>query len=359
MTEPARDTLDSAGEIRAGEELDVDGLTAYLQRAGPGGSSRIEVRQFRQGHSNLTYLVIVDGAEYVLRRPPFGNKVKTAHDMGREFRVLSALAPVFAPAPRPLLICDDESVLGAPFYLMERRHGIVIRQSLPVGLTLSPELASRLCRTMVDTMAALHAIDYHAVGLTGFGKPEGYVARQVRGWTERYHAAQTDPLPDFDAVAAWLAANMPPERGAAVIHNDFKFDNVMLDGDDPARITAVLDWEMATVGDPLMDLGTSLAYWAEATDPEPARAIALGPTAAPGMWTRAELIRAYAERSGIEIGNVGFYHAYGLFKLAVVLQQIYARYARGFTRDERFSRMNRTVEILFRNAAAVAERGML
>jgi aminoglycoside phosphotransferase (APT) family kinase protein len=347
--------VDQAGAIRAGEELDLAGLSPYLAERLGVAPGDIEVRQFPHGHSNLTYLVRARNAEYVLRRPPFGNRVKTAHDMSREFRVLSALAPVFDPAPRPVLLCEDPGVIGAPFYLMERRGGSVIRRVLPPELAEAPERAGRLCGSMVDTLAALHAIDYRAVGLGDFGRPEGYVTRQVNGWTERYRAAATHDLPDMELVAEWLAGRMPAEGGresrAAVIHNDFKFDNVMVAADDPSRIVAVLDWEMATIGDPLMDLGSALAYWIEPGDPEPVRQAAMGPTAAPGMWSRRQLIEAYAARSGRSLGDLSFYYVFGVFKLAVIIQQIYARFARGYTTDPRFARMHERVAVLAEQAA--------
>jgi len=345
--------LDRAESVRPGEEIDPAALAAYL-KTHQGLASEPVVRQFRHGHSNLTYLVTVEGYDYVLRRPPFGNQVKTAHDMAREFRILKALAPAFPPAPRPLLLCEDPAVIGAPFYLMERRHGTVLRRTLPPGFNLTPDTADRLCRAMVDTLAALHQVDYRAIGLEGFGKPEGYVARQVKGWTERYRAAETESVPAMETVAAWLAAEMPPERGAAIIHNDFKFDNVMLAADDPGSVVAVLDWEMATIGDPLMDLGMALAYWIEPSDPESVKAVAMGPTAMPGMWSRERFVAAYAERTGRDPGDLAFYRAFGCFKLAVIGQQIYARYARGLTTDERFATMNRWVAILAAEAARIA-----
>jgi aminoglycoside phosphotransferase (APT) family kinase protein len=346
--------VDRPGAVRPGEELDHEALGGWLRDRLGGAAGPVAVEQFREGHSNLTYLVRVGGAEYVLRRPPFGNVVRSAHDMGREFRVLDALAPVFPPAPRPLLHCDDPSVIGAPFYLMERRRGVVVRRVLPAGLAGRPDVADRLCRALVDTLAALHEVDWRAAGLSDFGRPEGYVARQVRGWTDRYQAAATGPVPAMDRAARWLADRLPPERGAAVIHNDFKFDNLMVRADDPGQVAAVLDWEMATVGDPLMDLGTALAYWVEPGDPEPLRAVAMGPTTAPGMWTRRQVVAAWAGRTGRPAADVGFYHAFGLFKLAVIIQQIYARYHRGATRDERFAGMDRVVAVLAAEAVRVA-----
>ncbi len=344
----------AAESIRPGEELNQAALAVYLKANQPGLRADPVIRQFRHGHSNLTYLVSVDGFDYVLRRPPFGNQVKSAHDMGREFKILGALAPVFPPAPRPLFYCEDPGVIGVPFYLMERRHGVVLRQTFPKDL--GPAAAGRLCQAMADTLAALHRVDYQAIGLAGFGKPEGYVARQVSGWTERYGKAETEPVPEMTSVAQWLAATMPKEGGAAVIHNDFKFDNVMLAADDLGRIEAVLDWEMATIGDPLMDLGTALAYWIEPSDPAPLRAAAMS-TTTPGMWTRQQFVDRYAERTGFAIGDLRFYYVFGLFKLAVILQQIYARYVRGFTADERFSTLNERVSVLARHAVGAIGEG--
>ncbi|MEZ4587437.1 MAG: phosphotransferase family protein [Gemmatimonadales bacterium] len=344
---------DRPGPPRPGEELDPARLGEYLA-ARLGRAEPVVVEQFPAGHSNLTYHVRVGSASYVLRRPPFGNRVKTAHDMAREFRVLSALAPVFPPAPKPLLLCEDESVLGAPFYLMERRHGLVIRKELPRDLKDRPDTLARICDSLVTTLARLHEIDPAAVGLADLGRPEGYVERQVRGWTQRYHAAATEHVPDMEAAARWLAEELPSDPGASIIHNDFKFDNVMLDADDPTRVVAVLDWEMATLGHPLMDLGSSLAYWVEPNDPAPIRGLGWWPTAEPGMWSRREVVGRYFEARGTAPVALGFYFVFGFFKLAVIIQQIYARYRRGATADARFAEMNRMVAVLANRAVQVA-----
>jgi len=349
--------LDGTRPVRRGEELPVGALEAYLRHHLPDADGPLEVEQFPHGHSNLTYLLRRGGREWVLRRPPFGNQVKTAHDMGREFRVLSKLSAVYPPAPRPLHYCEDAGVIGAPFYVMERRRGVVLRRTLPAGLTLEPETLRQLCVALIDNLALLHTLDYRAAGLGDLGKPEGYVARQVSGWTGRYRAAQTDDLPAMDRVAEWLATNLPPESGAAVIHNDFKFDNLLLDPNDLRRVNAVLDWEMATVGDPLMDLGTTLGYWVEAGDPDEFQGAAFGPTNLPGALTRRELAARYAERTGRDVSGVLFYSCYGLFKIAVIVQQIYARYVRGLTADERFATLNRLVIALGRHAARAIESG--
>ncbi|HVV85153.1 MAG TPA: phosphotransferase family protein [Kofleriaceae bacterium] len=320
---------------RAGEELPVGPLGAWLD-ATLGGHAPIEVLQFPGGHSNLTYLVRRADEEYVLRRPPFGSKVKTAHDMSREHTVLSALAPHYPPAPRPIALCTDEGVLGCTFYLMERRRGVILRKEVPAGVTIDAPTARRLSEALVDALAGLHAVDHVAAGLGTFGKPAGYVRRQVEGWTERYHGSRTDDLPAVLEVAAWLADHQPADGAPALIHNDWKFDNLIFD-EGLTRIVGVLDWEMATVGDPLMDLGTSLSYWVEAGDPPPMHQLRFGLTHLPGMLARAEVAARYAAVSGRAVGDPTFYYAYGLFKTAVVAQQIYYRFATGKTSDPRFA----------------------
>ncbi len=337
---------DEAGPVRPGEQLDLERLATFLSVHLGCAEYPLVVEQFPHGHSNLTYLIRLGDRELVLRRPPFGNRVKSAHDMGREYRILSRLCRVYEPAPCPLLFCDDEGVLGAPFYLMERRHGVILRKPPPADRPMPPETVRRLCESLIDGLARLHALDYQAAGLGDLGKPEGYVERQVSGWTRRYRDAQTDDVPGLDRAADWLAANRPAESGAALIHNDYKFDNLVLDPDDPGRIVAVLDWEMATIGDPLMDLGTTLGYWIEPTDPEPLRRFLAGPTALPGSLTRRELGRRYCELAGREVPDLLFYHVYGLFKIAAIAQQIYARYVRGATQDPRFAALGGVVAAL-------------
>jgi aminoglycoside phosphotransferase (APT) family kinase protein len=349
--------VDVAAPVRNGEELDVQHLKAYLAEQLGHPVERIEVEQFPQGFSNLTYLVRCGADEYVLRRPPFGNQVKSAHDMGREFNVLSKLSRVYELAPKPAVYCTDESVLGSPFYLMERRRGVILRRKLPKGFVPEPETFRKLGLAFIDNLARLHAIDYQAAGLGDLGKPEGYVERQVNGWIQRYEKAKTDSWPACDEVARWLCEHRPAESGAALIHNDYKFDNIVLDAGDLTRIVAVLDWEMCTLGDPLMDLGCTLAYWIQANDHESLQQFVPGPTYLPGNLTRIELIDRYAATSGRDVQHVLFYYCYGLYKLAVIVQQIYARYARGFTRDARFADMNHQVDSLGRAAARAIEIG--
>lgn len=347
---------DTARPIRPGEELDAAKLTAYLTaQFGPG---EVAISQFPGGHSNLTYLVRHGDREYVLRRPPFGSKVKSAHDMGREYNVLSKLAAVYDRAPRPYAYEATGDVLGAPFYLMERRHGVILRKEVPPALASDLSRARRVCELLVDALVDLHAVDYEAAGLGDFGKPAGYIERQVTGWTKRYADAQTDDIPALTESAAWLASHMPAEVAPALIHNDFKFDNVIF---DPAleHITGVLDWEMATVGDPLMDLGTALSYWAEAVDPEAFYQLPFGPTAKPGMMTRQEFADRYLERSGRRADSLVFYYAFGLIKTAVVLQQIYYRWRKGITSDARFGHLIFGVRILSEQARTAITRGSI
>ncbi|MEW6732893.1 MAG: phosphotransferase family protein [Acidobacteriota bacterium] len=331
--------LDQPRAVREGEELDEAKLIAYLQEKLPEPIGPLTIEQFPSGHSNLTYLLRIGAKEYVLRRPPFGAKIKTAHDMGREFRILSHLIKVYEKVPRPLLYCEDEAVLGAPFYIMERVHGVILRKELPPGLIPPAPLMRRISEALIDNFVQIHSINYQQAGLGDMGKAAGYIARQVHGWTERYRNAATDDIPELEATARWLADNMPADIPATMIHNDYKYDNLVLDPTDFTRIIAVLDWEMATIGNPLMDLGTSLGYWIEPGDPDELQALRFGPTMLPGNLTRGELIERYAAQSGRDISDMLFYYVYALFKIAGIAQQIYHRYKTGFSRDKRFALM--------------------
>lgn len=358
--------IDGTKPPRKGEELDVAALEAYLVRTFPAEvAAPLVVEQFPSGHSNLTYLLRAakpggGDVELVLRRPPFGNVVKTAHDMSREHRILSALSKVWPKAPRPLVHCEDESVLGAPFYVMERRRGIILRRKMPADLAMDAAAIAKLGESFVATLVELHELDWRAIGLGDLGKPEGYVERQVSGWAKRYEAAKTDDVPEVERAASWLAANIPVSPPATLIHNDFKYDNLVLEPADPTRVTAVLDWEMSTVGDPLMDLGTALAWWVEAKDPAPLQEFAFGPTNLPGSATRLQIAEAYARaRKGISLDDIRFYYAFSLFKNAVVAQQIYARYKKGLTQDSRFAMMIFGVKLLSEAAVRAIETGEL
>ena len=349
--------LDTPGAIRPGEELATEPLEAYLLAHVPGARGPMAVEQFPGGASNLTYLVRLGDMELVLRRPPFGNRVKSAHDMGREYRVLSKLHSVYAPAPRPVVYCEDESVLGAPFYCMERRRGVVLRRKLPEGLDLDPATVARLNRAFIDNLVMFHKIDYVAAGLGDLGKPLGYVGRQVEGWNKRYVACRTQDVKSMEFLMGWFPAHMPPQNASSLVHNDYKFDNIMLDPEDLTKIVAVLDWEMCTLGDPMMDFGTVLAYWVEAGDPPALQTHAFGPTQLPGSMTRRELVDYYGQTSGFDVSNVLFYYAFGLFKVAVIIQQIYYRYVQGFTKDERFARFDKQVAALSDEACRAIQEG--
>jgi aminoglycoside phosphotransferase (APT) family kinase protein len=330
--------IDEARTVRPGEQLDTERLAAFLLQQLPDAAGPLVIEQFPSGFSNLTYLLRLGERQLVLRRPPFGAAIKSGHDMAREYRILQALRPVYPKAPAPLLYSDDLSIIGAPFYVMERVSGVILRNRLPPGLSLSPGQMTALCHALIDNLAALHRLDLRATGLADLGRPEGYVQRQVNGWITRYENAMTDDVPAMTGAAAWLRAHLPPDQGAAgaaLIHNDYKFDNVVLDPDDLTHIRAVLDWEMATVGDPWMDVGTTLGYWAEVGDPELLRNF--GITALPGNLTRQQFVDAYAAASGREATHALFYLVFGLFKVAVIVQQIYARYRQGHTQDPRFA----------------------
>jgi aminoglycoside phosphotransferase (APT) family kinase protein len=349
-------TFDTSA-VRQGEELDIQALALYLRQHLPGMEGEPEIEQFPGGHSNLVYLVRTNGREYVLRRPPLGPVAPKAHDMAREFRVLEAVHPHFPEAPRVVLLCEDSSVIGSTFFLMERRRGIVLRDAAPPEWASVPNYPRRISEAFIDCLVRLHSVDISAPGLRALGKPEGFVERQVHGWAERWQRARTEEMPAMDRVAEWLRKNVPPSPAPSLVHNDFKLDNMMI---SPLadRVEAVLDWEMATLGDPLADLGLTLCYWSWASiaardDPHPATPVM---TTRPGWFTRDEFVQRYAQRTGRDVTHVGFHEVLGIFKLAVILQQIYFRFHRGQTLDERFRDFDRRVRSLARLASELVER---
>ncbi len=350
-----------ARDIRPAEQLDWARLGAWLRERLPAcrvpgldASREPEVAQFPGGHSNLTYLVRFGEVDIVVRRPPFGPVPPTAHDMAREFRWLSAMHRVFPLAPRPYLLCEDLDVIGSVFYAMERRQGLVVRAEEPPELA-NPAARRRLSEAMIDTLADLHAIDVTAQGLSTLGKPAGFVERQVRGWSERWHRSKTTPLPEMDALADWLRAHLPSDPAVpSVVHGDFKLDNVMLDPGDLGRIVAVFDWEMSALGDPLVDVGILLTYWSPTAPPEQRDALTTV-TDREGYFTRQQIIDRYAARSGRDLSGVRYYEIFAVFKIAVVIQQIYYRYAQGQTTDRRFATFDARVAYLARHAARLAE----
>jgi aminoglycoside phosphotransferase (APT) family kinase protein len=352
-----------ARDVRPGEQLDWPRLVAWLRQRLPAcdipglAESNIarepQVAQFPGGHSNLTYLLRFGDTDVVIRRPPFGPVAPTAHDMAREYRWLSAMNRVFPLAPRPYLLCEDTSVIGSVFYAMERRRGLVVRAEEPPEIA-EPAARRRVSDAMITTLAALHAIPIDADGLGTLGKPPGFVERQVRGWSERWQRSQTTALPEMDALADWLRERLPPDADPpGIVHGDFKLDNVMFDASDLGRVVAVLDWEMSALGDPLVDLGILLAYWVPTAPPLERDALTTV-THRPGYFTRAEILERYAAQSTRDLSNIRFYEIFAVFKIAVVVQQIYFRYVQGQTKDERFATFNARVEFLARQAAALA-----
>jgi len=339
--------LDQPSSIRTGEELNQEKLAAYLLEHGIGKD--ISIQQFPSGYSNLTYLIQSEKEEYILRRPPFGANIKSAHDMEREYNVLSLLRKAgFTKSPEPVLLCSDENVIGAKFYLMKRVNGVILRNRVPKGMTIEPATFHQLSKAAVDQLVQLHQLDIKSSGLDQLGKPEGYVQRQVEGWTKRYFNAQTDDIAAMNEAADWMQKNIPASAKASLIHNDYKYDNLVLNPDDLTEIKAILDWEMATIGDPLMDLGTTLAYWAEANDSDALKPFNL--TWMPGNMTRHEMAQYYAEKSQTNIDNIIFYYVFGSFKVGVICQQIYYRYKQGHTQDPRFAMLIHVIKACAENA---------
>ena len=320
--------------MRPGEELDVPRVDAWLKERVPDLKGTPEVTQFSGGASNWTYRLAYPSHDLVLRRPPAGTKAKSAHDMGREYRIQKALGPQFPLVPEMIAFCDDASVIGGDFYVMRRIDGIIPRAKL--GVALDSRETRALCMGVVDTLVTLHKVDPEKAGLASLGKGAGYARRQVEGWSDRYRRARTWNSPRFEVVMDWLAKNTPDDVATCVIHNDFRLDNVVLDRAHPTRVIGVLDWEMATLGDPLMDLGGSLAYWVQADDDFFARMTRRQPTHLPGMLTRKELVTYYGDRMNLRVERVAFYEVFGLFRLAGIVQQIYYRYHRRETRNPRF-----------------------
>jgi aminoglycoside phosphotransferase (APT) family kinase protein len=344
-------TPEGAGPVRDEDAFDVAAVAAWLREHAPEPlrpelEGTPEVRQFAGGASNLTYLLRYPGRELILRRPPSGTKARGAHDMRREHRIQDALKPVFPYVPTMVGFCDDESVVGAEFYVMERIDGVVPRGSMPAD-AVTREQARAMCLAMVDVLVELHSVDPAAAGLESLGKGPGYVRRQVEGWSRRYRDARTEDAPDFEAAMAWLDEHQPDDVRSCVIHNDFKMDNLVYDRDDLTRVVGVLDWEMATLGDPLMDLGGNLAFWVEATDDVGFQRFRRVPTHIPGMITRAEFVERYCERMGLAVTPEQwlFYEVFGLFRLAVITQQIYYRWFHRQTSNEVFAQFGPAVHV--------------
>ncbi|MCD2111054.1 phosphotransferase family protein [Rhodococcus rhodochrous] len=346
---------DNARTVREEDAFDVDAVAAWLaENAGITGVP--DVRQFSGGASNLTYLLRYPDRDLVLRRPPAGAKPSSGHDMAREYRIQSMLAPVYPYVPTMVGLCTDHSVLGSDFYVMNRVPGTILRTNPPTQLDLSETNTRTLCLRIVDLLVELHGIDPESAGLSELGRGSGYVARQVAGWTSRYAKARTDNVPDFARVTEWLAARQPQDVAQIVIHGDFRLDNIVLDENDPLKPVAVLDWELATIGDPLMDLGSSLAYWVQADDDDMLLLTKRQPSDLPGMLTRREIVEYYSERTGLPVDGWGFYEVFGLFRLAVIAQQIYYRYHHGHTTNPAFKDFWVVVGYLESRCSALIDR---
>jgi len=345
--------IDQPKAQRDEDALDQAKVAAWLKTE-LGLDGDISIQQFPGGASNLTYAVTIGDSELILRRPPAGTKAASAHDMGREVTVLSKLNAVYPYCPKPLGYCEDNEVLGEPFYVMQRLKGIILRRDLPKGLELSTADASKLCQNLVSAQAQLHNLDFEAAGLADFGKPAGYVERQISGWSGRYRKAKTDDVPDCEGVMAWLAETQPTDSAQpGIIHNDFKFDNVVLDPNDPTKLIGILDWEMATLGDPLMDVGCALCYWIEANDPPPLQIARMGPTNIAGMFSRDDYAKYYAEAAGRSFDDWQWYYVYGQFRLAVIAQQIYYRYYHSQTTNPKFKMFGQFVGLLNMNCERI------
>jgi aminoglycoside phosphotransferase (APT) family kinase protein len=338
-----------AAEVRREDAFEVAAVDTWLRRQVPDladHAGKPLVMQFSGGASNLTYLLRYPGRDLILRRPPVGQKARGAHDMGREFTIQSRLRPAYPYVPRMVAFCDDEAVLGSDFYVMERVEGTILGRDLPPGWDLSRQQVRGLCTGVLDRLVELHSVDAEAAGLEDLGKGRGYVGRQVAGWSERFRRARTEDVGDFEDVMSWLEAHQPEDVGSCVIHNDYRLDNVVLD--DSLQVVGVLDWEMATLGDPLMDLGGALAYWVQADDDPVFAQFRRQPTHLPGMLTRSEVVDYYTARMGLSVTPEQwvFYEVFGLFRLAVIAQQIYYRYHHGQTTNEAFAIFGPAVQYL-------------
>jgi aminoglycoside phosphotransferase (APT) family kinase protein len=334
-----------------------DNVSRFFREHVPGGDCELTFMLISGGRSNLTYLVRGGGRQWVLRRPPLGHVLPTAHDMAREHRILSALAPTDVPAPRPIALCEDPAVNDMPFYVMNYCPGVVLASEIPAGYAEDREERRRISLALVDTLVRLHAVDYRAVGLGDFGRPEGYLERQVRRWSQQWERSKTSELAEIDDLIRRLTAALPSSPPPTIVHGDYRLGNMALDPSDPGRVVAVFDWEMATLGDPLADLGYTLIYWADATDPPQAGGVgSMAPfTTLPGFFTRAEIAAEYAARSKRDVDAIEFYQVLALYKLAVISEGIYARYLQGKTYGEGFAGMTRVAEALAQRALAIAE----
>lgn len=342
--------------LKENEQIDSSLLSNYISKQTGDKITIQSITRFTGGYSNLTYLLHTAEKDYVLRRPPVGAHIKSAHDMGREFRVLSLLKPHYNKVPAPVCYCEDDTLIGAPFYVMEKLPGIILRAQQAPAMGIDAGTFRKLSQALIRNLVDIHTLDIRTTGLEQLGKPEGYVQRQTDGWIKRYYAAETDKIASIDATAQWLQQTQPAEQSPALLHNDYKYDNVLLNPKDLTEITGVLDWEMATIGDPLMDLGASLAYWFEEGEGDIFKQYNL--TWLPGNLTRKEVVQYYGELSGRNLRDIGFYYVFGLFKNAVIAQQIYHRWKQGHSSDDRFGALLPLIKLLGKRAASAIEKGV-
>lgn len=344
--------------VRKGEELNAQKLKLFLRKhIDDLPDAPLHIKQFPSGLSNLTYVLKMGEWEAVLRRPPLGPVAPKAHNMERECRILEKVHPVFPLAPKPFVFSDDTDIVGSPFFVMERRHGVVLDKEVPPELNLTEEDFRRISGTMVDTLVSLHGIDIAKAGLDEIGHPEGFLERQVHGWIQRYERSKTDEIEGVDELTRWLANHLPSSQEPTLIHYDYKLNNVLFSEDNIANLTGVFDWEMTTVGDPLADLGVALSYWIESDDPDGLKSVQPSITVQPGFYTRKQFIESYAKKSGRDVSQIHYYLTFAYFKLAVICQQIYYRWKKGQTEDERFAHLGDTVKMLIEHGREQTVKG--
>ena len=349
--------IDKSIPLKGNEQFELDKLNTYLETAAPAIGKIYHITRFPGGYSNVTYCLETDHKEYVLRMPPAGAQIHAAHDMGREFRVISMLEPHYKKVPHVIHCCEDEQIIGAPFYIMERIKGVILRAGNAPKMQIEQDEMHAISVALIDNLVELHAIDIEKTGLIQLGKPEGYVNRQVTGWVKRYYAAETDTIENMNSIADWLSKQIPREQEATLLHNDYKYDNVILDPTNLSNIICVLDWEMTTVGDPLMDLGASLAYWFEAGEEAVLKIYNL--TWLPGNLSRKEFVNHYAEKTHRDVADILFYYVFGLFKNAVIGQQIYQRFKQGKTNDPRFGALLPLIQLLSLKAIQALDKNSI
>ena len=349
---------DDTISVRKDEQFDENKLHEFLRDKLNGAQLSLKVRQFGGGAANLTYLIQfgTDDHEYVLRRPPLGPLAKSSHDMGREYKVLSVLYKLFPYAPQAYLYCEDSSIIGAPFFVMERKKGFVIRTKFPEHYNQIPHVARKISEALIDRLAEFHAIDYHALKLDDLGHPEGFIERQIEGWHRRWQNAKVENLEEMEQIYKWLKENIPTMQRYTLVHNDYKLDNVMLDYNDPSKIVAIFDWDMCTLGNPLSDLGSLLAWWSDPDDPPELREISFMPQGNFDFLTRKELVKRYEQTSGYPVTDIDFYHILGIFRIVVIAAQIYIRYVRKQTQDKRFAALGLMVPKLAHNAVTLIQK---